>query len=261
VTAVHIAKGQSPIESIEDWKRHAPPKAAHHWDEGHSAFELARAWCGGGAAAVPPEVLRILDSRAETRGAILTSAEPECCLHFDQLGGEPRNADLAITALRDGEPIAIAVEAKADESYGELTSQALAASVERALAQDHSNGLLRIEQLARALLPPHRRGLPRLGRLRYQLLTAAAGALALAQKTHAAVAVMLVHEFVTKKTTDAKHVSNHRDLEAFVLRLSDGLLASVATDQLIGPFVVPGLPLFAKPAKLFIGKSTRNLRG
>jgi hypothetical protein len=205
-------------------------------------------------------VRAILESRAETRGTVLVKAEPECRLHFDQLGGEPRNADLAIEATRNGEPVAIAIEAKADEPYGELVSDALAASIERTLAAGHSNGGLRIEQLARALLPVHRKGLPGIGRLRYQLLTATAGALILAQNVHASVAVMLIHEFVTDKTSEAKHDKNQRDLEAFVSRLSDGRVRSVAENSLIGPFSVSGAPVFPKPAGLFMGKIRSDVR-
>src|SRR5262245_25422008 len=70
------------------------------WAEGRSACELARAWCGKGSVSIPAEVRAILDSRAETQGTVLMGAEPECRLYFDQLGGEPRNADLGLATLR-----------------------------------------------------------------------------------------------------------------------------------------------------------------
>jgi hypothetical protein len=257
---LRISKGEALIQTIEDWKRLAPPKAAAHWEEGRSACELARAWCGTGSTRIPAEVLEILASKAETQGVVLTRGEPECRIRFDQLGGEPRNADLSIEAIRHGEPVAITIEAKADEPYGEFVSDALAASIERALVGGHSNGGIRIEQLARALLPVHRRGLPGLGGLRYQLLTAAAGTLVFAHNTKASVAVLLVHEFMTDKTKDARHDANHRDLEAFVTRLSDGKVDSVQEGALSGPFSVPGEPLFRKPADLFIGKIRTNIR-
>jgi hypothetical protein len=197
---------------------------------------------------------------AETRGLVFISGEPECRLRFDRFGGEPRNADLAIKATLNEHPVALTIEAKADESYGELVSEAVVSSIERMLANGRSNGVARVEQLVRALLPLHRVGLPGLGGLRYQLLTAVAGTLALAERLHARSAILLIHEFITSKTDDAKHESNHRDLERFVRRLSDGRIKSVPPGKLLGPFGVPGLPLFAKPAELYIGKVTRDLR-
>jgi hypothetical protein len=144
VRDVEIVKGAAQIQTVDDWKRLAPPKSAVHWQEGRSACELARAWCATGSVRVPAEVGAILNSRAETQGTVLLRAEPECRLHFDQLRGEPRNADLAIEATRYGEPVTITIEAKADEPYGELISDTLAASVESTIAVGRSNGGLRV---------------------------------------------------------------------------------------------------------------------
>lgn len=241
-------KGASPIGTIAEWKELAPPKAEYQWKEARSAFELARAWCSEGIVRVPPEVLAILETTRETRGAVPIRGEPECRLRFDRLRGEPRNADLTIEAVRRGRPIAIAIEAKADEPYGELIGEALAASVERALSRGRSNGMQRIEQLARALLPIHRAALPGLGGLRYQLLTACAGALVLADRMRASYAVLLVHEFFTAKTIDANHARNHDDLEAFVLRLSNGRISTVR----------PGKPSGRSPFRVCLSSASRR---
>jgi len=58
---------------------------------------------------------------------------------------------------------------------------------------------------------------------------------------------MLVHEFITPKTSDVRHAANARDLERFVSRLSRGADDSIPVGQLQGPYVVPGMPLFENP--------------
>ncbi len=99
-----------------------------------------------------------------------------------------------------------------------------------------------------------------LGDLRYQLLTGVAGAIAFASEVGANRAAFLVHEFITDRTDDEKHRTNTQDLDNFVLRLSRGLIPSVPSGVLLGPFRIPGLPLFRSAPPLFLGKAVRNLR-
>jgi hypothetical protein len=91
--------------------------------------------------------------------------------------------------------------------------------------------------------------------LRYQLLTACAGAVSEARRKGYSRAVMLVHEFVTSETQPGNHKRNSSDLSAFVYRLSGGGTTEVADDRLVGPFIVPG----AAEVELFIGKVVRRL--
>src|SRR5690606_16008632 len=121
---------------------------------------------------------------------------PEHRIRFDRLSGEPRNADLALVGHDALGRVAIPIEAKADEPYGEAIADALAAATDRRISNPRSKGLLRIEQLALALLPPYQRRLPRIHNLRYQLLTATAGSLAYAEEISANRTVMIVHEFI-----------------------------------------------------------------
>ena len=80
----------------------------------------------------------------------------------------------------------------------------------RRIATDQRTGAIaRIEALSAALLPPWREGLPRLGDLRYELLTGIAGTLAWAREIAASRAV-IVHEFITDQTRDADHARNGR---------------------------------------------------
>jgi len=75
-------------------------------------------------------------------------------------------ADLAVYARDEHGDFLIAVEAKADESFGETVADALAAAVDRKLENPRSNGVTRVEQLAAALFGPRANKAPALGKLR-----------------------------------------------------------------------------------------------
>lgn len=256
---MRLHKGGVAISCVADWKRTAPPKADYQWVEGRSAYELAYAWCGGGAPAVPEELTALFDSRAETRGLVVDEALPEHRVSFDAHGGEPRNADLALIGRASGSKIAVTIEAKADESFGATVARTVADALERGIGNPRSRGVRRVEDLVRALLPTRGKGLPHVGDLRYQLLTATAGTLAYAASEHASLAVLIVHEFITDQTTDIRHANNVADLERFVRRLAGDQVSSVRGQSLLGPFSVPEASPF-RGIPLLIGKIASNRR-
>jgi hypothetical protein len=250
----------TPILTVSDWQRHAPPKLPHHWVEGRSAYELAYAWCGLSEPAMPDALQLLLDSREITRGFVPELALPEHRIPFDSFGGEPRNADLALTGSAAIGRVAITIEAKADEPFGETVAATLAAAIERRIEKPESNGVKRVDALARALFRPKEKGQPRVGDLRYQLLTAAAGTLAFADAQAVSIAVLIVHEFATKDTKDANHIQNGVDYNEFLLRLAEQPLPAVSVPYLHGPFAIPGGELFPGGRSLYIGKVTTNRR-
>lgn len=257
-----ITKNGSEICSLDDWKRLAPPKKPEQWKDNRSAKEAARAWLEAGGAHLPSEVAEALAAHPAFGQVSSWDAEPEAKLRFDKYAGEPRNTDLIVYAQDSHGPYAVAVEAKADEPFSETVSDTLAAALERYLENDHSNGVARVQELAQALLGPREPGEPPIKGLRYQLLTACAGALCEAERRGYSRAVMLVHEFITDETKDEYHVRNAADLGFFLCRLSLGKVANAEAAQIYGPFKVPGAPLLApgQPPQLFLGKASRNLR-
>ena len=158
---MQLEKDGKSIVTVEDWHELAPPKSAHQWVKGRSAYELAHAWCGSGEPAMPEALRLLLESREETRGFVPDVARPEHRIPFDAFGGEPRNADLALTGSNALGRIAITIEAKADEPFGETVSAALAVALERGIENPRSNGVRRIEGLARALFRAKEKGQPR----------------------------------------------------------------------------------------------------
>lgn len=256
---MRLHKNGVPITCVDDWKRLAPPKAEYHWVEGRSAFELAHAWCGSGIVVVPSELRKIFDSRIETRDLAIDEVLPEHRIAFDAHGGEPRNADVALVGHTSEAKVAVTIEAKADETFGATVAKTVADALERSVENPRSRGIERVQDLVRGILPPRSKGLPHVGGLRYQLLTAAAGTLAYATYEKASLAVLIVHEFITDKTKDERRAQNAADLDRFVQRLAGEATATVGYDLLMGPFSVPETSPFCGLA-LLIGKVSSDRR-
>jgi hypothetical protein len=256
---MRLHKDGAPIVSVDDWKRLAPPKAEYQWVPGRSAHELANAWCRGASPTVPTELVRLFESNPAMRGLVVDEAIPEHRIRFDGHGGEPRNADLVLVGHTSSSKVAVTIEAKADEPFGTTVRDALADALERSIENPRSQGVQRVNYLVRALLPPRRKGLPHVGDLRYQLLTAAAGTLAYAAKESASLAVLIVHEFMTDKTRDKRHIENGEDFRRFLHRLGGEEVLSGVSDALLGPFAVPSSSPF-HGATFLIGKIVSNCR-
>jgi len=245
---------------MEEWFELAGPKSDLHWKKGRSAMEAARCWLAVSSPKFPREVSRALATNRAFGKVTKWNAEPEARLPFDKLRGEPRNTDLLVHSRDAHGDFLIAVEAKADESFGETVADALANAVERRLANPRSRGVQRVEQLATALFGPRREGEVALGRLRYQLLTGVAGAVAAAARIGNHRVVFLVQEFRTADTTDEKHASNAQDLNAFLHRLSHGSDPKVESGRVYGPISLPQSDLWDTIPPLFVGKVSCELR-
>lgn len=247
------------ITSLESWLEIAPPKGRErHWRDRRSAKELARAWVGGGVVCVPPEISALLASHPELADLTLVSGEPEARVRFDKRRGEPRNADLSIDARAGTEPVALSIEAKADEPFGSSLPDALACAVEARVANPRSAALDRVIDVCCSLLRARSREEPALRHLDYQLLTATAGVIAQAEKLSAKRAILVVHEFRSIETRPESLAANTRSLNVFVSRLSGGAVTTVEPGRLIGPLDVGGPPLFERPARLYLGKAVRE---
>jgi len=255
-----ILKHGQPIIDLSDWEERAGPKRTNQWREDRSAMEVARCWLSANPS-LPAEVIAVLSNHPAFGAVKQWEAEPEVRFPFDQFPGETRNTDLAVYAKDEFGEFVLAVEAKADEPFGETVADALTAAIERKLEIPNSNGVARIEQLVAALFGSPNANEATLGELRYQLLTATAGALK-AGETRGATSrvVLLIQEFRTRQTDDSKHAANAMDLNRFVRCLSHETTATIEPGVLSGPFAVPGAPLFRTPASIFIGKVCHNLR-
>lgn len=254
-----IIKSGRRIETLEDWEMYAGPKSPIQWKDGRSAKEAARAWLSN-CNSFPAEVTAVLASHPHFGHISDWEAEPEARLPFDKFAGEPRNSDLVIYANDQYGSLLVAVEAKADESFGQTVKGALAAASKRRVRNPRSNGVARIDQLLGSLMGHGLNEDQSLGDLRYQLLTATAGALCAAERAKARRSVLLVQEFVADATSDGKQAINAADLSNFVRRLSYGSVHTVESGLLYGPFTVPGAPIISTCIQFYIGKASRDLR-
>jgi len=213
---------------------------------------------------MPAEIAAVLATQPSAFGPIEEwQAMPEVVLELDEFGGAHRHTDLLVNVRDSHGKYLTAVEAKADESFSETVADALAAAVDRGLGPKHSNGVARVQRLAAALFDPREKVArphgPRLGRIRYQLLTATAGVLREAATADCPRAVFLVHEFHTFATNQAKLQANAEDLNVFVARISRGKYFAVEPGRLYGPIRVPGFPDFPALPELYIGKAVREV--
>jgi hypothetical protein len=184
----------------------------------------------------------------------VTSAIPEHPVAFDNLAGEPRNTDLAVLAVSARGRLAISIEAKADEPFGDYIRDVVADGVDR-IAHGEDTGIVSRVTGLMSILPQRPKRSPKAGALRYQVLTALGGALAFARDTDA-LAVLLVHEFVTDQTSPKLRRRNQRDLDRFIRRLSAGAHTRLPAGTILGPFAV-NESAQASPTLLYIGKATR----
>jgi len=254
-----ILKNGSALTSEEQWKKDAGPIRPNQWKEGRSALELARAWLAAGDHF--PEEVRQAFERTTWFGEVRSwQAEPEVRLPFDAAGGNTRNSDLVVVANDKHGTFVVAVEAKADEPFGKTTSDQLADALDTLLTKPRSKQFGRIEDLCRSILGPRHRGDVPLKDIHYQLLSATAGAVCEAARRHCERAVLLIHEFVTPRTRDKRHLANQMALDLFVRRISQGNHRTVPCGQIVGPLTLPGQPLFSNSIKFFVAKVSRNIR-
>jgi uncharacterized protein DUF6946 len=206
-----------PIRALDDWEHLGKPASSDHWKPGRSAYELARDWIDGDAA---DAVTALLSHRLEFSGIALIEAVAEKRTQFDGDAHGPRNHDLLVrAALPNGNPVTVAIEGKADETFDAPLWQYR----EKALRRSKDTGaLLRIDALVHRWFGTSLaadRVEPPLICLGYQLFSALAGTLADAKQHGSQLAVLLIMEYSTDLTDDTKHADNARMLDHFLGRL------------------------------------------
>lgn len=232
------------ISSIKEWEINSPPaNKVLHWQKGKSAYELARSWLGGGQPQMPIALTELLHSHAELQGFEAEWAVPEYETKLDQFRGKGRNHDLIIIGTVNSKRTLIAVEAKVDESFGDLVHVDEIRSIKN---KPNSKASERIRQLTQAVL-----GNKDAEGLRYQLIHAVAGTVIEARTQEALQAVFVICEFVpaTGKTKKAKQ--NEADYQFFLKQLVG---IENQKGKLIGPIILPGGGMVPADMPLYIGK-------
>jgi hypothetical protein len=249
---LQLHKRGAPITSLEEWFRLAPPKRREkQWVDGRSAKELAKAFLSSGVPAVPHEIIETLETHPDLRGVRLQEGTPEHIIALDDFLGETRNADLVLTGKCASGIVALSIEAKADEPFGDRIGLYL-----RSISNPRSNVPARIESLRSAILPNLTR--PDFEAVYYQLLHGAAASLIYADKVGANVSVFLIYEFIGPTCRQERVDRNHRALATLVSGLAGGPV-DLKSGQVLGPFQVNGGGRIPVRIPLYIAKTRRSL--
>jgi Domain of unknown function (DUF6946) len=208
-----------PLTAPEDVVRHLG-KQEKDWKEGRSAHALASVWFR--ANAFPPRIDAALKSHPDFQSAELVDAFFERQVDLGSEGRPSQTDLLAIIGLGKRRLAAVAVEAKAGESFDKLVHQWHDGSDGK---EARLNGLRKILGLSREAAMP----------LRCQLLHRTASAILEARRYRTDIAVLLVHSF----SDDEKGFA---DFSAFLQALG---FETPAPGVLAGPIVRDGVALYA----------------
>lgn len=216
---LYLKKGDNDIKSLDDWKEFASPKKEDiQWKDGRSAKELAKYMIEANGY-IPKEIEDILFELGCNQEGIFYG-EPERVTRLTGKG-EGRNHDLIL--VQDNKWV-VGIEAKADESLGNLVSKELSKDISE-------NKRNRIENLYNDVYGCYTCGVD----VRYQLLTATVGTLIEAKNLKASNAVLIIVTFKKVGNYNPKKVqTNIKDINDFVSSLGKTLGK--------GQYNLPGYP-------------------
>ena len=195
-----LKKHQKNIFDYNSWYNVCPPKKGEkQWADGRSAKELAK-YMTGKLPSVPAEIENTLKMIVPAQSEFDWDAEYVTNLPCI---GEGRNHD----AILFNKDIVITIEAKADETLGNL--------IEEEIKTASVNKLHRISSMLEYIF---KGGFKDYQKLRYQLLTASVGTILEAQNKNCKTAVLIILVFKSNgKVTEEKITANHKDVEAFLI--------------------------------------------
>ena len=208
-------------------------------------MELAKAWFQKSNISPPEEITQLLNSSDRLKGLSLLRGIPEHVTSLPERGGG-RNHDLWIQGKTNQEQVTICIEAKADEPFGnETVAEYRASALKRRESGKTTRVPERIDQLL-ALVPDRNDGWDG---IRYQLLAAICGTAIQAKRDGSPLAVFVVHEFHTHKTTPAHIGTNAKYFDEFMAVIGASQ-TPIAAGMLFGPVIVAGVDCL-------IGKAVR----
>jgi hypothetical protein len=251
----HIPLTDPAGKTIDKWDGWSRPRSDYQWKRGRSAMELAKAWFRTPKSTCPDELTALLESAEVTRGLVLKGGRPELVTPLPERG-EGRNHDLWLTGTTIHGKVTVCVEAKADEPFGDRLGKQIQTARKR---QPQTRAAERARALLNLLFGGDRNpeGAPWRD-LRYQLVTAAAGAVLQAQIDKSVACVLVVHEFHSNLTRADHLAANRADLESFVSLLYPEA-GMVVPGQMIGPIPIPAGPLLTGGMPLYVGKVVSDL--
>jgi hypothetical protein len=250
------------IRSPWSWFAAAPPKGGdRQWRAGKSAMELALAWSTKTGIRIPTEVRAILDRNPLTTGFKPLDVLPEHITPLDAFRGESRNHDLIAVGPAGGGHTLLAVEGKAGEPLGPTLLEQLRMGVQKPGSKIPARLSLLSQALFGAPVVDVRTnaistaGYGNMPNLRYQLLTAACGAVIEAARRGCDQAVLVIHEFKAPggPGLDAAP-STGSDVQRFIAALGADDRAGIGS--LAGPFALHPNEFVSPHVRLLVGMIT-----
>lgn len=195
------------ISTLEEWERHF--NSSKHWKKGRSAYSLADFILNrNGAAYLEYRVSSVLSEEV-----IFERTTPEYLAKFDSYRS-PSHLDLGIFGkVGPGNSLFVGVEAKVDEPFGQTVSKRYRNALQKRRAGEKTNAPERVKKLlSRYFLEPAPPDASKFSDVRYQLLTASAGTVAVPK----GVVVLCVLVFKTDSYDTTKGEENYRDYMKFL---------------------------------------------
>lgn len=208
-----------PVKNAEDWKLFLAD--SKHWRTGYSAKALA--YCWQEANDFPKSVRNVFK-----KSGLDIFKDIELLLAFPEykvtLPGGPRSSqnDIFVLAKGNNQLVAIAVEGKVSEDFGQTVAKWKLKRVEKTNKDKRLNFLL--QQLCLEKVPES---------VRYQLIHRTASAMIEAKRFNAGNALMLIHSF-------SQSYEHFEDYENFLALFK--LLGK--KDALVGPVDIKGISLY-----------------
>lgn len=196
------------IESMEAWANlYESPRSSHQWKKFRSAYSVADFILNQNGSTVFQNRI----SQALGEPVKLELARPEMEVRFDQFG-RGRMHDLGITGrTASGKSLFVGIEAKVDEPFGALVRERYLSAKARQIAGDSTNAPTRIENLLKLHFSEPD---PSMFEVRYQLLYATAGTLAVSADVH----VLYIVVFKTPLYNEIIAAENYQDYTNFMAK-------------------------------------------
>lgn len=216
-------KNGREIFGLDDWaKIYETPQSSHQWKKGRSAYSAAQFVLElEGVPAIQSRITGVIGEPIEIEKIV-----PELEVRFDEYG-RGRVHDLGMFGrTQSGKSIFIGVEAKVDESFGASVLDSYLAAKSKQIAGVSTNAPERIEKL---LSQHFKNPNPSMFEVRYQLLYATVGTLAVEADIH----VLYVVVFKTLLYDESIGVENYRDYVQFMNKVGASTL-KLKTKEVLG---------------------------
>ena len=210
-----------PIRDFNDWEKNGmrPERTLQQFVSGRSAYELAVLYTSNGNPTVPAVLRLILDSHDDIKGVVIEKGKVELETPLPCSPRGNRCHDVAFDGSLPSCDLFISIEGKADEPFGDTVENEL----QKALRRPATEFPQRLEWLTQSLLgipafidSQNKQLNPAIKSTGYQLFAGLAATLLEAKDRGARKAIFIVHEFRTRKTNDAKLLTNAENLELFL---------------------------------------------